>query len=254
MSVLTDRLDDQLTEPAAKSVNGSIKGMWAWTVLRLLLGWSFVWAFIDKMFGFGFSTCRAADSSAIDFFCDAAMIRGGSPTYGVLEFGTQGSHTGGLFSWMAPSGPDAINFADVGFMLALLAGGVALMLGLGTRGVHALHTDANARIDLDNLPADSIAHDQEGSHRQECRAQSSVGGTDCIPDVPNPNHGWGRIPSRNLVPNGHHKHDASAEEDRRATIGLTRVNLPCAGQDERENARDPRISPILIRGGVTGHA
>lgn len=133
MSVLTDRLDDQLTEPAAKSVNGSIKGMWAWTVLRLLLGWSFVWAFIDKMFGFGFSTCRAADSSAIDFFCDAAMIRGGSPTYGVLEFGTQGSHTGGLFSWMAPSGPDAINFADVGFMLALLAGGVALMLGLGTR-------------------------------------------------------------------------------------------------------------------------
>ena len=133
MSVLTDRLDDQLTEPAAKSVNGSIKGMWAWTVLRLLLGWSFVWAFIDKMFGFGFSTCRAADSSAIDFFCDAAMIRGGSPTYGVLEFGTQGSHTGGLFSWMAPSAPDAINFADVGFMLALLAGGVALMLGLGTR-------------------------------------------------------------------------------------------------------------------------
>jgi len=133
VSVLTDRLDDQLTEPAAKSVNGSIKGMWAWTVLRLLLGWSFVWAFIDKMFGFGFSTCRAADSSAIDFFCDAAMIRGGSPTYGVLEFGTQGSHTGGLFSWMAPSGPDAINFADVGFMLALLAGGVALMLGLGTR-------------------------------------------------------------------------------------------------------------------------
>ena len=133
MSVLTDRLDDQLTEPEAKSVNGSIKGMWAWTVLRLLLGWSFVWAFIDKMFGFGFSTCRAEDSSAIDFFCDAAMIRGGSPTYGVLEFGTQGSHTGGLFSWMAPSAPDAINFADVGFMLALLAGGVALMLGLGTR-------------------------------------------------------------------------------------------------------------------------
>lgn len=27
----------------------------------------------------------------------------------------------------------------------------AMMLGLGTQGVHALHTDANARIDLDNL-------------------------------------------------------------------------------------------------------
>lgn len=110
-----------------------IKGMWAWTALRLLLGWSFVWAFLDKFFGLGFSTCRAEDSSSIDFFCDAAMIQGGSPTYGFLEFGTQGSHTGFLFEWMAPAGPESINLADIGFMAALLLGGVALMLGLATR-------------------------------------------------------------------------------------------------------------------------
>ena len=101
------------------------KGMWAWTTLRILLGWSFFWAFLDKFFGLGFATCRL-DGGEIDFMCDAAMITGGSPTYGYLNFATQGSHTGGLFDWMAPSAPDAINFADIGFMAALLFGGLLL--------------------------------------------------------------------------------------------------------------------------------
>ena len=109
------------------------KGMWAWTALRILLGWSFLWAFLDKFFGLGFSTCRAGDSSSIDYACDAAMIKGGSPTYGFLNFATQGSHTGDLFDWMASSGPDSINLADLGFMAVLLLGGVALMLGIGVR-------------------------------------------------------------------------------------------------------------------------
>lgn len=117
----------------AKLGDGETRGMWAWTLLRLLLGWSFVWAFLDKMFGLGFATCRAPDSSSIDYFCDAAMARGGSPTYGFLNFGTAGSHTGGLFDWMAPSAPDSINLADVGFMAVLLFGGVALMLGIAVR-------------------------------------------------------------------------------------------------------------------------
>ncbi len=109
------------------------KGMWAWTALRLLLGWSFLWAFLDKFLGLGFATCRAAESSSIDYGCDAAMIQGGSPTYGYLNFATKGSHTGGLFDWMAPSAPDSINLADVGFMLALLLCGVALMTGVAVR-------------------------------------------------------------------------------------------------------------------------
>lgn len=114
-----------------------IRGMWAWTILRILLGWSFLWAFLDKMFGLGFSTCRVSDDSGptntIDFMCDKAMLQGGSPTFGLLKFGTQASHTGGLFRWMASSGPTTIGWADVLFMLALLLGGVALMLGVGTR-------------------------------------------------------------------------------------------------------------------------
>jgi thiosulfate dehydrogenase [quinone] large subunit len=113
--------------------DGETRGMWAWTVLRLLLGWSFLWAFLDKMFGLGFATCRSAESSSIDFACDAAMIKGGSPTYGFLTFATQGSHTGGLFDWMASSAPDSIGLADVLFMAVLLFGGLALMLGIGVR-------------------------------------------------------------------------------------------------------------------------
>jgi thiosulfate dehydrogenase [quinone] large subunit len=128
----TRELDVRLTTDSTEVPDGT-RSMWAWTLLRLLLGWSFVWAFLDKMFGLGFATCRAGDSSAIDFGCDAAMINGGSPTYGFLNFGTAGSHTGFLFDWMAPSAPDAINLADIGFMAALLFGGLALMLGIGVR-------------------------------------------------------------------------------------------------------------------------
>lgn len=127
-----NRLDERLSTDSTDA-SGATRGMWAWTVLRLLLGWSFLWAFIDKMFGLGFATCRAPDSSAIDFGCDAAMINGGSPTFGFLTFGTQASHTGFLFDWMAPSAPDAINLADIGFMAALLFGGLALMLGVAVR-------------------------------------------------------------------------------------------------------------------------
>ena len=108
------------------------KGMWAWTALRILLGWSFFWAFLDKFFGLGFATCRL-ESGDIDFLCESAMSQGGSPTYGFLEFGTRGSHTGGLFDWMASAGPDTIGFADVLFMAALFFGGLALMLGIGVR-------------------------------------------------------------------------------------------------------------------------
>jgi thiosulfate dehydrogenase (quinone) large subunit len=125
-STMTERLETRLGD-------GQTKGMWAWTVLRILLGWSFLWAFLDKMFGFGFATCRTPETGAIDVLCDSAMLSGGSPTYGFLAFGTEGSHTGFVFEWMASAGPDAIGWADIGFMSALLLGGVALMLGIGVR-------------------------------------------------------------------------------------------------------------------------
>ena len=61
------------------------------------------------------------------------MIKGGSPTFGFLTYATPASHLGGLFDWMASSGPETIGIADVLFMTVLLLGGVALMLGIGTR-------------------------------------------------------------------------------------------------------------------------
>jgi thiosulfate dehydrogenase [quinone] large subunit len=127
---MTDSVRDAAQEAVGEK---DPKGMWAWTVLRLLLGWAFLWGFLDKFFGLGFSTCRAEDSSSIDYVCDAAMIKGGSPTYGFLNFATEASHTGSWFDWMAPSAPDSINLADVLFMAALLLGGICLMLGFAVR-------------------------------------------------------------------------------------------------------------------------
>ena len=92
----------------------------------------FLWSFLDSMFGLGFSTCRLEDGS-IDTGCDAAFINGGSPTWGFLNFGTGGSKTAGLVDWMAPSAPNAINYADVLYMLGMLAVGVALVFGVAIR-------------------------------------------------------------------------------------------------------------------------
>jgi thiosulfate dehydrogenase [quinone] large subunit len=104
-----------------------------WGALRVAIGWIFVWPFVDKLFGLGFTTCRSEGSSDIDAMCDAAFAKGGSPTYGFLEFGTNESHTGDLFSWMAPSSPTSPNIVDWLFMVALLAIGVGLMLGVASR-------------------------------------------------------------------------------------------------------------------------
>jgi len=131
------------TTDAARSVTGSgdkgglappaITG-YVWGVLRLVIGWTFLWAFVDKMFGLGFATCRdAKGGSAIDYACSASFMKGGSPTFGFLTFATPASHTGGLFDWLAPSAPDATNVTDWIFMLALLGAGVLLMLGVMVR-------------------------------------------------------------------------------------------------------------------------
>ena len=104
-----------------------------WGLLRIAIGWIFLWSFFDKLFGLGFATCRAEGGSEIDVMCDAAFAKGGAPTFGFLEFGTQGSHAGDLFSWMAPASATSPNLADWLFMIALLAIGVCLVLGVASR-------------------------------------------------------------------------------------------------------------------------
>ena len=83
--------------------------------LRIALGFVFFWAFIDKLFGLGFSTPASR-----------AWINGGNPTLGFL------SNAEGPFAgfFHAIAGHPVTN---VLFMVGLAAIGGALLLGIGMR-------------------------------------------------------------------------------------------------------------------------
>lgn len=110
------------TRPERAAVAGTAPARWGFTLLglaRLMIGFTFLWAFLDKTFGLGFSTPA-----------DGAWLRGGSPTAGFLG----GSIAGGnpfaaVWSVFLSISP----VTDVLFMLGLLGVGVAFMLGIGTR-------------------------------------------------------------------------------------------------------------------------
>jgi thiosulfate dehydrogenase (quinone) large subunit len=85
-------------------------------VTRLALGFVFFWAFIDKLFGLGFATGR-----------EDAWINGGSPTFGYLNFATEGKVFGEFFKGLSSPAADWL------FMIGLLGIGVALLLGIGMR-------------------------------------------------------------------------------------------------------------------------
>lgn len=87
-----------------------------WVLLRILLGWQFLWAFIDKTFGFGFSTAP-----------ENAWIYGGSPTAGFLQFGSRGPFA----PFFNSIGGTAL--VDWLYMMAMLALGLSLIFGLLVR-------------------------------------------------------------------------------------------------------------------------
>ena len=127
---VTDASTDEVTSDTSGGMGTTTAKLVG--VLRIATGWMFLWSFLDSMFGLGFSTCRLEDGS-ISRGCDAAFINGGSPTWGFLNFGTGGSKTAGLVDWMAPSAPNAINFADVLYMFGMFDVGVALVFGVAIR-------------------------------------------------------------------------------------------------------------------------
>ncbi|GAA3680680.1 DoxX family membrane protein [Arthrobacter ginkgonis] len=96
-------------EPLAASARRAL------AVLRILLGSVFLWAFVDKAFGFGFATPP-----------ERAWIAGGSPTTGYL---------GNLEGTLAPvfGALAGQAWVDVSFMLGMLAVGAALVLGIALR-------------------------------------------------------------------------------------------------------------------------
>lgn len=85
-------------------------------LLRLSLGWVFLWAFLDKTFGLGHDTTGKL-----------AWIHGSSPTYGFLHFSAAGPFAG---TYRQVAGQA---WADWLFMLGLLAIGVGLCAGIAMR-------------------------------------------------------------------------------------------------------------------------
>ena len=111
--------NDVVTSPAARK---------ALAVLRIGFGFTFVWAFFDKLLALGFHTGYDQDG-VLDRFGDAAWINGGSPTEGFLAFGVNpDSPFAGFFNGLA-----GYAIVDWMFMLGLLAIGTALILGIGMR-------------------------------------------------------------------------------------------------------------------------
>ena len=84
--------------------------------LRIGTGFVFLWAFLDKTFGWHYTTLPAG-----------AWIHGGSPTKGFLASVNAGPFTSMFHSWAGQG------WADWMFMLALAGIGLALILGIGLR-------------------------------------------------------------------------------------------------------------------------
>lgn len=84
---------------------------------RIALGWYFIWAFMDKLFGLGYATPA-----------ERAWLNGGKPAQGFMA-NAEGPFAG-IFHWMAQTFG---TFNDVLFMLGLFGLGVALLTGCGLR-------------------------------------------------------------------------------------------------------------------------
>ncbi|MGW3508690.1 hypothetical protein [Streptomyces sp. NPDC000994] len=84
--------------------------------LRILTGFVFLWAFLDKVLGLGYATASGR-----------GWIDGGSPTKGFLSSVAVGPMESTFHSWAGQT------WADWLFMLGLLAIGVAVMTGVALR-------------------------------------------------------------------------------------------------------------------------
>ena len=123
MTTLTGLKDNVISDNLAsfeqidmKAYGQVRKESYIWGALRIAMGWIFLWSFLDKLFGFGFSTSP-----------DKAWVAGGSPTFGFLNFGTSGP-LAEFYQAMAGNAT-----ADSLYMLGMLVIGLSLVLGIGVR-------------------------------------------------------------------------------------------------------------------------
>ncbi|HEY7487186.1 MAG TPA: DoxX family membrane protein [Streptosporangiaceae bacterium] len=102
--------------PAVTKGTATGAAAYVWAVTRLALGWVFLWAFLDKLFGLGHETTSAQ-----------AWLNGGSPTKGFLSHGATGPFESFYHNIAGAT------WADWLFMLGLAGIGAALLLGIGMR-------------------------------------------------------------------------------------------------------------------------
>ncbi len=91
------------------------KGLYALAAFRILMGWTFLWAFLDKLFGLGFQTPAGS-----------GMIDGGSPSSFVVYAG------GGIFFDLFKSVAGNL-YVDLLLMAGLLGLGTVLLLGIAPK-------------------------------------------------------------------------------------------------------------------------
>ena len=94
---------------------------------RIALGFMLFWAFIDKLFGLGFATCRDSETNNVITHCSKAWISGGSPTDDFLKFAAKGPLES-IFNSMVGN-----QYVAGLFMAGLLLIGFALILGTGIK-------------------------------------------------------------------------------------------------------------------------
>ncbi|WP_055587749.1 hypothetical protein [Peterkaempfera griseoplana] len=103
--------------------------------LRILTGFVFLWAFLDKTFGLGYATASGK-----------GWIDGGSPTKGFLSSVAAGPMESTFHSWAGAA------WADWLFMLGLLGIGTAVMAGVALRPVAVAGTAMMALMWLAEWP------------------------------------------------------------------------------------------------------
>ncbi|AZI58175.1 DoxX family membrane protein [Nakamurella antarctica] len=116
MSIIAPTAPRNSSEPDLAAKPLSHWATWTLVLLRVSTGFIFLWAFLDKAFGLGYSATSAK-----------AWINGGSPTNGFLKSVDVGPLQSTFHSIAGTW------WADTLFMLGLLVVGVALILGIGLR-------------------------------------------------------------------------------------------------------------------------
>jgi thiosulfate dehydrogenase [quinone] large subunit len=104
------------TSNDAAVTSATAVGTYVFAGLRLLTGFVFLWAFLDKVFGLGYATGSGK-----------GWIDGGSPTKGFLSGVAAGPMQSTFHGWAGAG------WADWLFMLGLLGVGAAVMSGVALR-------------------------------------------------------------------------------------------------------------------------